>query len=112
VERRWDFSQEGMLWRKRTSTSWVVFVVGDAVKGGVMVSWDRWSLVASAWRVVAYSMFSVLRGSWPPAMTSRAEDVFLICSGIEAYDSSANSIFFFLSNRLIERIILRDLQSA
>lgn len=57
-------------------------------------------------------MFSVLRGSWPPATTSKAEDVFLICSGIEAYDSSANSMFFFLSNRLIERIILRDLRSA
>lgn len=45
MERRCDFSQEGMLWRKRTSISSVAVVVAEVVKGGVMVSWERWSLV-------------------------------------------------------------------
>jgi len=70
VERRWDFNQEGMLCRK----SMLMGEEGELANGGVKVAWVRCSLLARVWSSWWYSMFSVLRGSWPPAMTSRAED--------------------------------------
>jgi len=55
-------------------------------------------------------MFSVLRGSWPPAITRSAEEVLRIWSEREANDSMARAMFFFRSNRLIDNMILRDLK--
>jgi hypothetical protein len=57
-------------------------------------------------------MFSALRGSWPPAMIKSAEESFRIWSEREANDSIARPMFFFRSNRFMERIILRDLSST
>ena len=54
-------------------------------------------------------MFSALRGSWPPAMIRSAEESFRTWTERKANDSIARAMFFFRSNRFMERIILRDL---
>lgn len=70
---------------------------GVELNGDKKVEWVRLSEEASLLSSMAYSMFSVLRGSWPPAIIRMAEESFRSCCERDANDSIANETFFFRS---------------